>query len=175
MKLLRLLFLFLSLPLFAQQGGMWIPSLLEGMNETEMTNLGMKMTAKDIYDVNNASLKDAVPHFNGGCTSEIISNQGLLLTNHHCGYSQIQSHSTLEHDYLQDGFWAMNMQDELPNPGLSATFIVKIEDVTTQVMNGISKAMNEVDKQKIIEANIANVVQTSPKEAWQENQPWKVW
>ncbi|MBK5215077.1 MAG: S46 family peptidase [Flavobacteriaceae bacterium] len=169
MKLLRLLFIFLSLPLFAQQGGMWIPSLLEGMNETEMTNLGMKMTAKDIYDVNKASLKDAVPHFNGGCTSEVISNQGLLLTNHHCGYSQIQSHSTLEHDYLQNGFWAMNLKDELPNPGVTATFIVKIEDVTTQVMSGVSEAMPEADKQKKIEENIANIVQTSPKEAWQEN------
>ena len=169
MKLLRLLFIFLSLPLFAQQGGMWIPSLLEGMNETEMTNLGMKMTAKDIYDVNKASLKDAVPHFNGGCTSEVISNQGLLLTNHHCGYSQIQSHSTLEHDYLQNGFWAMGFKDELPNPGVTATFIVKIEDVTTQVMSGVSDAMPEADKQKKIEENIANIVQTSPKETWQEN------
>ncbi len=169
MKLLRLLFIFLSIPLFAQQGGMWIPSLLEGMNESEMTNLGMKMTAKDIYDVNNASLKDAVPHFNGGCTSEVISNKGLLLTNHHCGYSQIQSHSSLENDYLQDGFWAMSLKEELPNPGVTATFIVKIEDVTTQVMAGVTAALNEADKQKKIEENIATVVQTSPKEAYQEN------
>ena len=169
MKLLRLLFIFLSIPLFAQQGGMWIPSLLEGMNETEMKNLGMKMSAQDIYDVNNASLKDAVPHFNGGCTSEVISNQGLLLTNHHCGYSQIQSHSTLENDYLENGFWAMNLKEELPNPGVTATFIVKIEDVTTQVMNGVSETMTEADKQKKIEENIAQVSQTSPKEAWQEN------
>lgn len=148
MKTLRLLFIFLSVPLFAQQGGMWIPSLLEGMNESEMTNLGMKMTAKDIYDVNNASLKDAVPHFNGGCTSEVISNQGLLLTNHHCGYSQIQSHSSLENDYLEDGFWAMNLKEELPNPGVTATFIVKIEDVTTKIMDGITAAMSEAEKQK---------------------------
>ncbi|CAM3515173.1 S46 family peptidase [Aequorivita lipolytica] len=169
MKLLRLLFIFLSVPLFAQQGGMWIPSLLEGMNESEMTNLGMKMTAKDIYDVNNASLKDAVPHFNGGCTSEVISNQGLLLTNHHCGYSQIQSHSSLENDYLQDGFWAMSLKEELPNPGVTASFMVRIEDVTTQVMNGLTAAMSETEKQKKIEENIAKVVQTSPKEAWQEN------
>ncbi len=169
MKLLRLLFIFLSIPLFAQQGGMWIPSLLEGMNESEMKNLGMKMTAKDIYDVNNASLKDAVPHFNGGCTSEVISNKGLLLTNHHCGYSQIQSHSSLENDYLQDGFWAMSLQEELPNPGVTATFIVKIEDVTPQVMAGVTAAMNEADKQKKIEENIASTVQNSPKESWQEN------
>ena len=169
MRLLRLLFIFLSVPLFAQQGGMWIPSLLEGMNETEMTNLGMKMTAKDIYDVNNASLKDAIPHFNGGCTSEVISNKGLLLTNHHCGYSQIQSHSTLENDYLQNGFWAKSLKEELSNPGVTATFIVKIEDVTTQVLNGITAAMGEADKQKKIEENIASISQSSPKEAWQEN------
>jgi hypothetical protein len=169
MKLLRLLFIFFSLPLFAQQGGMWIPSLLEGMNESEMKHLGMKMTAKDIYDVNNASLKDAVPHFNGGCTSEVISNHGLLLTNHHCGYSQIQSHSSLENDYLQDGFWAMDLKEELPNPGVTATFIVRIEDVTNQVLQGISEAMAEADKQKKIEENIAMVVQNSPKENWQEN------
>lgn len=169
MKLLRLVFIFLSVPLFAQQGGMWIPSLLDGMNETEMKNLGMKMSAKDIYDVNNASLKDAIPHFNGGCTSEVISNQGLLLTNHHCGYSQIQSHSTLENDYLANGFWAMNQKDELPNPGVTATFIVRIEDVTTQVMQGITASMNEADKKVKIEANIAAVSQSYKKEAWQEN------
>lgn len=169
MKLLGLLFIFLSLPVFAQQGGMWIPSLLEGMNATEMKNLGMKMTAKDIYDVNNASIKDAVPHFNGGCTSEVISNQGLLLTNHHCGYAQIQRHSTLENDYLQDGFWAMSLKDELPNPGVTASFMVRIEDVTTKVLNGITEAMTEAEKQKKIEENIAYVVQTSPKETWQEN------
>ena len=169
MKILRLLFIFLSMPLFAQQGGMWIPSLLEGMNETEMKNLGMKMSAKDIYDVNNASLKDAIPHFNGGCTSEVISNEGLLLTNHHCGYSQIQSHSTLKNDYLADGFWAMSKKEELPNPGVVATFIVRIEDVTTKVMQGITASMSEADKQKKIEANIASVTQSSSKEAWQEN------
>lgn len=169
MKLLRLLFIFLSVPLFAQQGGMWIPSLLDGMNETEMKNLGMKMSASDIYDVNNASLKDAIPHFNGGCTSEVISDQGLLLTNHHCGYSQIQSHSTLENDYLADGFWAMSKKEELPNPGVTATFIVRIEDVTTKVMEGITDSMSEADKQKKIEANISAVSQSSPKEAWQEN------
>lgn len=169
MKLLRLLFIFLSFPLFAQQGGMWIPSLLEGMNETEMKNLGMKMSAKDIYDVNNASLKDAIPHFNGGCTSEVISNQGLLLTNHHCGYSQIQSHSSLENDYLENGFWARSLKEELPNPGVTATFIIKIEDVTQQVMRGLTDSMDEAAKQKKIEENIALVVQNSPKEAWQEN------
>lgn len=169
MKLLRLLFIFLSLPLFAQQGGMWIPSLLDGMNETEMKNLGMKMSAKDIYNVNNSSLKDAIVHFNGGCTSEIISNKGLLLTNHHCGYSQIQKHSTLENDYLENGFWAKSLKEEKSNPGVTATFIIKIEDVTTKILEGITPSMEEADKQKLIEANIATVVQNSPKEKYQEN------
>ena len=170
MKSVRLLLLLLlSFPLFAQQGGMWIPSLLEGMNENEMTSLGMKMTAQDIYDVNNASLKDAIPHFNNGCTSEIISPKGLLLTNHHCGYGQIQSHSSLEHDYLQNGFWASTPKDELANPGTSATFIVRIEDVTNNVLEGVSSLLSEEDKLKKIEANIAMLVNSSPKESWQEN------
>ncbi|SDX44586.1 S46 family peptidase [Aequorivita viscosa] len=169
MKLLRLLFIFLSVPLFAQQGGMWIPSLLDGMNETEMKNLGMKMSAQDIYDVNNSSLKDAIVHFNGGCTSEMISNQGLLLTNHHCGYSQIQKHSSLESDYLEHGFWAKSLKEELPNPGVTATFIIKIEDVTEKILEGTTATMSEADKQGIIEANIAKVVQNSPKEKYQEN------
>ena len=106
MKIIKILILFLAVQLSAQQGGMWIPSLLEGMNEKEMKSLGSELSAKDIYDVNHSSLKDAIVHFNGGCTSEIISDSGLLLTNHHCGYGAIQSHSSVEHDYLEDGFWA---------------------------------------------------------------------
>lgn len=104
MKFLRLLIILFVLPTFAQQGGMWIPSLLKGMNETEMKNLGMKVSADDIYSVNHSSFKDAVPHFDGGCTAEVISPKGLILTNHHCGYDNIQSHSSVEHDYLTDGF-----------------------------------------------------------------------
>lgn len=169
MKLLRLLFIFLSVPLFAQQGGMWIPSLLEGMNETEMKNLGMKMSAQDIYDINNSSLKDAIVHFNGGCTSELISSKGLLLTNHHCGYSQIQKHSTLENDYLEHGFWAKSLKEELSNPGVSATFIIRIEDVSKKILEGVTQTMEESEKQKLIETNIAAVVQNSPKEKYQEN------
>jgi hypothetical protein len=153
----------------AQQGGMWIPSLLEGMNAKEMKNLGMKMSVSDIYDVNNSSLKDAVPHFNGGCTSEVISSKGLLLTNHHCGYSQIQSHSTVEKDYLTNGFWAMNMEDELPNNNLVVTFIVRIEDVTTKVLDGVAAIPTEADKQKKIQENITALSNSLPKESWQEN------
>lgn len=169
MQFLRILFLFLAVNLYSQQGGMWIPSLLEGMNEKEMKSLGMKMTAKDIYDVNKSSLKDAVPHFNNGCTSEVISPKGLLLTNHHCGYSQIQYHSSVEKDYLEKGFWAMSLEEELPNPNLVVTFIVKIEDVTSKILDGVSGLSSESDKQKKIQDNITKTVDTLPKESWQEN------
>ncbi|HBI00845.1 MAG TPA: S46 family peptidase [Flavobacterium sp.] len=169
MKFLRLLILFLSFSAFAQQGGMWIPSLLEGMNEKEMKSLGMKMSAKDIYDVNKSSMKDAVPHFNNGCTSEVISSKGLLLTNHHCGYGEIQSHSTVENDYLEKGFWAMSLDEELPNEGLVVTFIVKIEDVTSKVLENTQSISNEADKQKKIQENISALTTSLPKESWQEN------
>lgn len=139
------------------------------MNETEMKNLGMKMSASDIYDVNKSSLKDAVPQFNGGCTSEVISPKGLLLTNHHCGFGEIQSHSTVDHDYLTDGFWAMSLEEELPNPDLEVTFIVKIEDVTAKILDGVAAISSEADKQKKIQENIASLTKSSPKEAWQEN------
>jgi len=168
MKFLKLFLLLFVIQTQAQQGGMWIPSLLSGMNEKEMKNLGMKMSAADIYDVNKSSLKDAVPHFNGGCTSEVISPKGLLLTNHHCGFGEIQSHSTVDHDYLTDGFWAMKMEDELPNTDLVVTFIIKIEDVTTKVLAG-TETLTEADKQRKIQENIASLSNSLPKESWQEN------
>ena len=169
MKFLKLALLLFAIQIQAQQGGMWIPSLLKGMNEKEMKNLGMKMSVKDIYDLNHSSLKDAVPHFNGGCTSEVISPKGLILTNHHCGFSQIQSHSSVEHDYLTDGFWAYKMEDELPNEGLTVTFMVKIEDVTTLVLEGTASLASEAEKQKKIQENITALTNSLPKENWQEN------
>ena len=169
MKFLRVLLLLFVVQIQAQQGGMWIPSLLQGMNEKEMKSLGMKMSAKDIYDANQSSLKDAVPQFNGGCTSEVISPKGLILTNHHCGFGQIQSHSTVAHDYLTNGFWAYKMEEELPNPDLEVTFIVKIEDVTAKVLNGVGSITSEADKQKKIQENIAFLTNSLPKEKWQEN------
>jgi hypothetical protein len=168
MKFLRILLILVVLPAFAQQGGMWIPSLLKGSNEAEMKALGMKISADDIYSVNNSSLKDAVPHFDGGCTAEMISPKGLLLTNHHCGYDNIQSHSTVEHDYLTDGFWAYKMADELPNKDLTVTFIIKIEDVTAKIFEGVSNLPTEIEKQKRIQQNIAAASKSFPKEAWQE-------
>lgn len=168
MRLLKILFLFVAFQVSAQQGGMWIPSLLEGMNEDEMQSLGSKLTAQDIYDVNNSSLKDAIGHFNGGCTSEVISDQGLILTNHHCGYSQIQSHSSLENDYLKDGFWAMNKEEELPNEGLFIEFIVSIHDVSDVVLKGITDSMTEKEKQSQIAKNSNAAMKTWPRESWQD-------
>ena len=151
------------------QGGMWVPSLLEGMNEEEMQLLGSKMTAKDIYDVNNSSLKDAIAHFAGGCTSEIISPNGLLLTNHHCGFGAIQSHSSVDHDYLKDGFWAMSYEEELPNESLSATFIIRIDDVTAKVFEGVSDDMDEAEKMKLVNQNILKANKEVQKEEWQDS------
>lgn len=169
MKFIKLVVLLFVIQIQAQQGGMWIPSLLKGMNENEMKTLGMKLTAEQIYSVNKSSLKDAVPQFDGGCTAEVISDKGLILTNHHCGYDNIQSHSTVEHDYLTDGFWAYKMEDELPNKGVVVSFVVRIEDVTTKVLEGVATLTSEAEKQKKIQENISNLTKTLPKEAWQEN------
>ncbi len=168
MKRLSLILFFVAQILTAQQGGMWIPSLLEGLNEKEMMQLGSKLTAKDIYDINNSSLKDAVIHFNGGCTGEIISDQGLILTNHHCGYDAIQTHSSLEHDYLQHGFWAADLAGELPNPGMYVTFIKRIDDVTAAILSGVEDKMTNAEKQSLIDKNTEAVIKITVKEEWQE-------
>ncbi|WP_264519707.1 S46 family peptidase [Flavobacterium sp. N1994] len=168
MKSLRLLLLFVFIQGSAQQGGMWIPSLLKGMNESEMKNLGMKITVDQIYSINKSSLKDAVPQFNGGCTSEVISPKGLILTNHHCGFDAIQNHSSVEHDYITDGFWAYKMEDELLNKGMVVSFVIRIEDVTSKILDGTT-SLAETEKQKKIQENIVNLSKTLPKEAWQEN------
>ena len=128
----------LSLPVAADEG-MWLLPLLKGQKFPEMQALGLKLQDYDIYSPDSASLKDAVVIFGGGCTGEIVSPEGLLLTNHHCGYGCIQRHSTLEHDYLTDGFWAMSRDQELPNPGMTVTFIDKIEDVTNYVKKELEK------------------------------------
>ncbi len=136
--------------------GMWLPSQIF-MNIQDMQAKGFKLTAEDIYSINNSSLKDAVVHFNGGCTGEIISPEGLLITNHHCGYGQIQSHSSVEHDYLRDGFWAMTRDQELPNPGLTVSFLEYMEDVTEQVLKGYKKDMSEEKRIALVEKNIAAI------------------
>jgi len=126
--------------------GMWLLPLLEKLNIGTMTEMGLKLTAEDIYSLNQASLKDAVVIFGRGCTAEIVSPEGLLLTNHHCGYGQIQNHSTVEHDYLTNGFWAMSREEELPNPGLSVTFLVRIEDVTGRILGKLTDSMTESER-----------------------------
>jgi hypothetical protein len=130
--------------------GMWLLPLIEKLNIGTMTQLGLKLSAEDIYSLNKACLKDAVVIFGGGCTGEIVSSQGLILTNHHCGYSSIQSHSSVDHDYLKDGFWAKTKEDELPNQGLSVTFLVRIEDVTDQVLANVKPGMSETDRNAAI-------------------------
>ena len=164
----RLALFLIVFPAFAQQGGMWIPSLLEGMNEEEMISLGAEITADDIYSVNNSSLKDAIVHFNGGCTAEVISNQGLLLTNHHCGFGQIQYHSTLENDYLKDGFWSMSLDEELPNKNLYAEFIIKIEDVSVEMLSAINESMSAKEKQSALDKKRADIQKNYSKEDWQD-------
>ncbi len=134
--------------------GMWLPLLLKSLNESEMQSMGLKLSAEDIYSVNQSSLKDAIISFGGFCTGEIISNEGLILTNHHCGYGQIQQHSSVENDYLTDGYWAMSNKDELKNPGLTATFIVRMEDVTEQVLADLSADLTEAKRQKAISEKI---------------------
>ena len=140
---------------FADEG-MWIPMLL-GRNEAAMQKAGMRISAKDIYDINNACLKDAVILFNQGCTGEFVSDQGLFLTNHHCGYYYITSNSTVEHDYLTHGFWAMNRDQEIPCKGLTATRLVRMEDVTRQVLQGIDDNTPEEEREKLIKQHIAMI------------------
>ena len=149
------LFSALAVSVLADEG-MWIPMLL-GRNEADMKKAGMRISAKDIYDINNACLKDAIILFNQGCTGEYVSDEGLFLTNHHCGYSYITSHSTVEHDYLTNGFWAMSRSEELPCPGLTATRLVRMEDVTDRVLEGVTPQTTEGERAAIVESNIQKI------------------
>ncbi len=157
-KLFALFFTFFFLVSAQAKEGMWIPLLIQHYNESDMVNMGMKITAEDLYAANQPSIKDAICLFGGGCTAELISSQGLLLTNHHCGYGSIQKHSTLENDYLTDGFWAETFEDELPNPGLTATFIVRIEDVSEIVLKGIKDGIPEEKRANIVNDRIDSLV-----------------
>ena len=158
MKKLHLLIVFLVTSVMAFAGeGMWIPMLLQ-YNEKEMQEMGMRITADDIYSINHSSLKDAIVLFGGGCTGEIVSDYGLLLTNHHCGYDWIQKHSSLEHDYLTDGFWAMNRTQELPCPGLSVIFLREMRDVTDEVLKYVDEEMTEDKRQATIDKRIKEII-----------------
>jgi len=151
-----LLLSLLSLPAVADEG-MWIPLLIEKYNISLMQENGFKLTAEDIYSINKASMKDAVVLFGGGCTGEFISDQGLIITNHHCGYGSIQRHSTLEHDYLTDGFWAASHEEELPNPGLTVAILKYMEDVTDRVLDGVTDDMDDSKREAVINANIVKI------------------
>ena len=149
----------LSTTLFAGNG-MWIPLLLKKNNIDDMHSKGLKLSAEDIYSINHSSLKDAIVQFGGGCTAELISNEGLLITNHHCGYGSIQKHSSVEHDYLTDGFWAMNKSEELPNEGLTVSFLVMMKDVTKLVVKDLKEGISETEREKLIAAAIKSIQKT---------------
>ena len=152
-----LLSIFLSFSLIADEG-MWLPQLLKSLNEKDMIERGLKLTADDIYDINNSSLKDAIVSLNGGgCTAEMISSNGLMLTNHHCAFGSIQTHSTLENDYLKDGFWAMSNAEELKNDDVTATFLISIEDVSERINSFLNNQMSEDERRAKI-AEISKVI-----------------
>ncbi|HNX66625.1 MAG TPA: S46 family peptidase [Bacteroidales bacterium] len=151
--LLTALLMVAAAPVLRADEGMWIPMLIEKYNINLMQEKGFKLSAEDIYSINKASMKDAVVIFGGGCTGEFISDKGLLITNHHCGYSNIVNHSTLEHDYLTNGFWAMSQEEELSNPGLTITILKYMEDVTLRVQEGIKENMTEDEKSELIRKN----------------------
>ncbi|MFZ9386415.1 MAG: S46 family peptidase [Chitinophagaceae bacterium] len=149
--------------------GMWLPQLLARLNEKQMKGMGMKISASDIYNINKGSLKDAIVSFGGFCTGELISSRGLILTNHHCGFDAIQNHSTLQNNYIRDGFWARNGGEEIPNPGLFVTFIVRIDDVSKQVLAGTNPGMSEKERQSVIDKNIEAARKEVKKESYQES------
>jgi hypothetical protein len=167
-RIFSISFLIITLSVACIAGeGMWLPQLLKMLNEKEMKSMGMKLSAEDIYSVNKGSLKDAIVHFGGFCTSELISPNGLLLTNHHCGYGQIQSHSSVQNNLIKNGFWAKNLKDELPNPGLTAIFIDYIDDVTTKALEGINPALTPAERQSAIDKNISEIRKSYTLKSWQ--------
>jgi len=145
--------------------GMWLPMFIKRLNEVDMQAAGLQLTAEELYSINQSSLKDAIVVFGGYCTGEVISSEGLLLTNHHCAYTSIQSHSSVENDYLTDGFWAMNRSDELPNPELYVDFLIRMEDVTDRVLKEVSEDLSEADRNKAIQ----EAIKTIKEEAGEEN------
>ncbi|MDO5443482.1 MAG: S46 family peptidase, partial [Bacteroidia bacterium] len=143
--------------------GMWLPSLIS-QRISDMQAKGFKLSAEDVYSINQASLKDAVVLFGSGCTGELVSDEGLLFTNHHCGYSYIQKHSSVEHDYLKDGFWAMKRSEELPNKGLTVSFLERMEDVTSAVLKGYDPSMTEAQRDSIVKVNSNTLIKVATSE-----------
>ena len=130
--------------------GLWVPLFLKGYPIEQMQKVGLKLSASDIYSINHSSLKDAVLQFGGGCTGSVISPEGLVLTNYHCGYSFIVNHSSVKNDYLTNGFWAQSKEEELPNPGLKVTFLVYMEDVTSKILPFIPQNATELEREKLV-------------------------
>ena len=152
----NLLIIFLSLTFSSHlkaDEGMWLPMLIEKYNIGDMQSKGFKLSADDVYSINQPSLKDAIVIFGRGCTGEVISPEGLLITNHHCGFGVIQRHSSIENDYLSNGFWAMSREEELHNPGLSVRFLVWMDDVTAQVLKGVNPGMDDTQRELIVQRN----------------------
>ncbi len=161
LNLLLLLTVFIYGSVLADEG-MWLPSLIHKLNIAEMQKMGCELSAEDIYSINNSSLKDAIVALDhGGCTAELISKDGLLLTNHHCGFGEIQKHSSVEHDYLRDGFWAMSKEEELSNPGKTVSFLKSVEDVTDKVIADVTDEMGAEERAK----TVRGVIRELEKEA----------
>ena len=163
----KMMFVFAMVLIFSQtyaKEGMWIPLLLEKQNIADMQERGFRLTAEDIYSINESSMKDAVVIFGGGCTGELISDKGLLMTNHHCGYSAIQKHSSVENDYLTHGFWAMSQAEELPNEKLTVTFLRRMEDVTDSVLKDADESLSMEQRNKIITSNMDKIIKSSTEE-----------
>lgn len=159
MKQLLYVLLLANISLFSQEG-MWVPSLLEE-NEAQMQKQGFQLQAEDVYSVNNTSMKDAVVHFGGGCTGEVISNEGLVLTNHHCGFSAINAASSVENNYLKNGYWAYNKTEEIPAPGLTVSFIIRMEDVTDKIVPFLKDITDEKERAAKAEALSAPLIQAA--------------
>jgi Peptidase S46 len=168
-KILLLLIFITNAFIAKADEGMWLPQLLGKLNESRMKSLGMKISAEDIYSINKGSLKDAIVSFGGFCTGEIISTKGLVLTNHHCGFDAIQNHSTLEKNYIRDGFWSKTNADEIPNKGLFATFIVRIDDVSAAALAGITSSMSEAERMAAIDKNLQQINKDAKKEPTQKS------
>ena len=137
--------------------GMWLPMFVKRLNEVDMQAAGLQLTAEELYSINNSSLKDAIVSFGGFCTGEVISAEGLLLTNHHCGYGAIQDHSTVENDYLTYGFWAKDHSKELANPDLHVDFLIRMEDMTERVLASVNVEMTEAERAQAIDAEIKTI------------------
>ncbi len=165
LSLIIALFLIAGSSVLRADEGMWLPVLINKLNIGHMTEKGFKLTAEDVYSINNACLKDAIVALNyGSCTAELISEEGLLLTNHHCAYDDIQSHSSVEHDYLTDGFWAMTREQELPNEGKTVSFLIRAEDVTERILENVNDEMSESERTSIIDSISKAIIEEVKKE-----------